>query len=94
MTEHRRITIYSIIVDNCTIIIILFVLYQTYMNKTLKRDKVLKREEKEKATRASQDCAIFSGLAVEMPQALIRLPPLLPSHFLLFSLQWIDSGCT
>ena len=52
---------------------------------------MLKREEKEKATRAYQDCAIFSGLAVEMPQALIRLPPLLPSHFLIFSLQWIDS---
>ena len=37
MTEHRRITIYSIIVDNCTIIIIFFVIYQTYMNKTLQK---------------------------------------------------------
>ena len=37
MTKHRRITIYSIIVDNCAIIIILFVLYQTYTNKTLQK---------------------------------------------------------
>ena len=47
MTKHRRITIYNLIVDNCAIFIPL-VLYQTFTNKLYKRDKVLKREEKEK----------------------------------------------
>ena len=37
MTKHRRITIYIIIVDNFIIIIILFILYQTYTNKTLQK---------------------------------------------------------
>ena len=47
MTNHRQITIYSTIVDNFAITIP-FVLYETFTNKLYKRNKVLKREEKEK----------------------------------------------
>ena len=68
--------------NDCWCLLSLLLLsFSSFTNHTriqlYKRDKELKREEKEKATRASQDCGISSGLAVETPQP--RLDPPSPT---------------